>query len=396
MIPILFDKAETAFTSNGIGRLVDCISCKVTEERNGIYELELQYPITGKWFSELMLNGGTIGAIHDDNHDIQPFDVYKSSAPIDGVVTFNAHHISYRLNNVILKPYSASTAKAAIAGIPTNSVNANAFDFYTDKEVNAEFSINKPQSARSILFGQRGSLLDVYGAADFKFDRFEVQMLRHRGGDSGVTVRYGKNMVAITQERDASGVASALAPFWADDSSSVYLPEYIVGPTTPVTPVVPVVMDMTNYFNTTPTVEELRTAARQYLDNNQPWIVSENIKIDFVALWQTYGYASTVSDQEYLRDAFTLQEVDGSLYLEPVDSNAYINLDDYLVISRADLTNLQRVGLCDTVSVYYTDLGIVEEKAKVERVVYNVLAERFDELELGTLSRSYVAITQAT
>ena len=47
MIPILYDYAERKFTTNGIGRLSDCISCTVTEERNGIYECEFKYPITG-------------------------------------------------------------------------------------------------------------------------------------------------------------------------------------------------------------------------------------------------------------------------------------------------------------------------------------------------------------
>ena len=108
MIPILFESTETVFTHNGIGRLVDCISCKVTEERNGIYELEMRYPMTGKYFNDLM-NLGIVGVIHDDNHDIQPFDIYKVTEPIDGVVTVNAHHISYRLNNIIVEPFTAAS-----------------------------------------------------------------------------------------------------------------------------------------------------------------------------------------------------------------------------------------------------------------------------------------------
>ena len=44
MIPILFDSDEENFTSNGIGRLSDAISCVVLEERNGRYELEMEYP----------------------------------------------------------------------------------------------------------------------------------------------------------------------------------------------------------------------------------------------------------------------------------------------------------------------------------------------------------------
>ena len=35
------------FTNFGIGALADCITCEVTEERNGGYELTFQYPLTG-------------------------------------------------------------------------------------------------------------------------------------------------------------------------------------------------------------------------------------------------------------------------------------------------------------------------------------------------------------
>ena len=351
MIPILFAKNETNFTHNGIGRLTDCISCTVTEERNGIYELELRYPITGRGFAALM-QGGIIGVIHDDNHDIQPFDIYETSAAIDGVVTVYAHHISYRLNNIILEPYSAATALAAVAGISTHSANTNPFTFSTDKSVTADFEIIIPQSVRQILFGQEGSLLDVYGPADFKFDKFSVQMLSDRGTATGVTIRYGKNMTALEWVKDDSEAFSAIAPYWQNGTEVVYLPEIYVGPTTSVSPVVPHVVDMTDQFESKPTVAQLRTAAVALLDTDQPWKVSDNIKIDFAALWQTTDYE--------------------------------------------DLAAIQKVGLCDTVSIYWTDMGIVSENQKVVRVVYDVLAEWFTELEVGTVSRKYVAISDGT
>lgn len=351
MIPILFNKNETAFTSNGIGRLVDCISCTCTEERNGVYEVEFDYPITGKWYKEMINNGGIIGVIHDDNHDVQPFDIYAHNAPINGVVTFYAHHISYRLNNIILSPYEASSASAAVAGISTHSVNTNPFTFTTDKTTTANFKLKTPDSVRAILFGQEGSLLDTFGTAEFKFDKFNVQMLLHRGTDTGVTVRYGKNMTGFEQERDSSECFSAVAPYWMSENDVVYLPEYIVGPTTAVTPVVPAPLDMSSDFTEKPTVDKLREAAKKYLDKNTPWKTDENITIDFVALWQSPEYEN--------------------------------------------VAEIQRVGLCDTVSVYYTDMGVVAEQTKVVRVVYNVLAERYDEVELGDLSKSYVAIESA-
>lgn len=348
MIPILFDSTETNFTTNGIGRLVDCISCVVTEERNGIYELEMQYPLTGKWFNDLM-NMGILGVIHDDNHDIQPFDIYKISEPIDGVVTVNAHHISYRLNNIIVEPFTAASCSAAIAAVKTNSANTNDFTFSTDKSVSATYTLDTLRGARSVLLGEKGSLLDVYGKADFKFDKFAVSMLVNRGSATGVTVRYAKNMTAITRVRDKSETYSALAPYWTDGTTTVMLTEVIVGPTTPVSPVVPVALDMSDQFESQPSEADLRAAAVSWLDTKQPWLGTDNIKVDFVALWQTPEYA--------------------------------------------DYAEIQRVGLCDTVSIYFTDLGIVSENAKIVKVVYNVLAERYDQVEIGDINKKFVAIT---
>ena len=347
MIPILFDKTETTFTSNGKGRLVDCISCTVTEERNGVYELELEYPITGALFND-MQSGGIIGVIHDDNHDIQPFDIYSSSAAINGVMTFYAHHLSYRLNNIILKAFTATSAPDAISKIPTNSVNTNPFTFYTDKTTEANFKLKNPDSVRAILYGQEGSLLDTFGTADFEFDKWQVKMLQHRGSDTGVTVRYGKNLTGIEWEVDESETFNAIAPYWTDGQTVVTVTNTIVQPTTAITPVKPVAMDFSSDFENKPTQEQLTNKARKYLDDNRPWLPSDNMKVNFVAMWQTEEYK--------------------------------------------DVAEIQRIKLCDTVSIYWPEMGIIAEKAKIVRVVYNVLAERYDEIEIGTPTSEHVAI----
>ena len=175
MVPILYSANETSFVSNGLGRLSDCISCEVTEERNGIYECEFKYPVTGRFYQELLENA-IIGVIHDDKHDIQPFDVYAHSAPINGIVTFNAHHISYRLSRIIVKPFSAGSAASTLQNITVNSVNSNPFTFWTDKAVSSSFVLKKPSSARSVLVGEAGSVLDVYGKGEYEFDKFTVKL----------------------------------------------------------------------------------------------------------------------------------------------------------------------------------------------------------------------------
>lgn len=132
MIPILYRIDEVAFTSNGIGRLTDCESCIVTEERNGIFECEFTYPITGRYYMEMINNGGIISVIHDDNKDLQLFDIYAHTDPIDGLVTFNAHHVSYRLANVLLQPFEAEAITETFDRIPLNTLTVCPFTFWTD------------------------------------------------------------------------------------------------------------------------------------------------------------------------------------------------------------------------------------------------------------------------
>lgn len=377
MYPIYYRREELNFNSNGIGRLSECISCTVTEERNGIYELEFTYPITGRFYEQMVENGGCVAVIHDDNHDLQPFDIYKYSAPIDGVVTFNAHHISYRLGNVILQPFTAESCADALDQIPANALNNCPFSFWTDKMVSGSFALNTPDNARAILGGQEGSILDVYGKGDYQFDKFEVRLYTNRGNNSGVTIRYGKNMVDINHTVDRSGTFSAIAPFWANDEQTVTLPEgFVVSPTTLVYSapwtdengenitdengneiwfdypfVAPVQMDFSSNFSEPPTVEELRAAAVAYLANNEPWLPDDNVTVDFVQLWQTPEYANVAS--------------------------------------------LQRVRLCDLVSVYFPELGVIKSDQKVIKVVYNVLLERYDSMELGKVSTTLAeAITR--
>lgn len=334
MTPILFESTETQFTSNGLGRLPDCVECKVTEERNGIYELEFTYPIEGEKYRELE-EGRIIGVTHDETGDVQPFIMYKRTATMDGLVTFNAYHISYRLSNIIVMPFTASGMVEALADIVPNSANTNPFTFWTDKVVSSQFSLDEPRSVRSLLGGEQGSLLDVFGKGDYEFDKWTVKLHLNRGTDSGVSIRYGKNLSDITQDIDASNYYNAIVPYWKGEDSIVTLPEKYV--TNSDDDIVAISVDLSDAFEEEPTVEQLRAEAERRIENGVN--VEENIKVDFVQLWQT---------EEYKQFA-----------------------------------PLQRVNLCDTVSVFYEDLGVNALQKKVIRTVWNVLLDRYDEIELG-------------
>lgn len=374
MIPILFDSTEVSFTSNGLGRLVDCISCTVTEERNGIYECQFQYPITGEMYP-LIQEGCILGVIHDDVKDIQPFDIYGRSAPLNGVVTFYAHHISYRLGNIILKPMSAPTCASALNEIPNNTYTECPFTFWTDKSVSTAWKNEVPNPVKAILGGQQGSILDVYGKGEYEFDKWLVRLYVNRGVDNGVSIRYGVNLTDLRHDIDTSGAYTAVVPFWksAEDDTVVTLTEGYVMVSVPQ--LVPLtenngeeitddqgrtiylnaensstllrtsVMDLSEAFEEQPTQDQLRAEALRRLTNSEAWLPSENIKVSFVDLAHT---------------------------------------EEYKAVSA-----LQRVRLCDWVSVYCGPLGVSAVSMQVIRVVFNVLNERYNEIELGKARTSF-------
>lgn len=350
MIPILYDKNEIAFVSNGLGRLVDCVSCEVTEERNGVYECEFVYPMTGRFYQEMVENGGIISVIHDDAKDRQAFDIYKYSAPIDGLVTFNARHISYRLSGIVVRPFTAASCALALQGIKDNSVMPNPFTFWTDKVVLSTFTLDVPASARALLAGQQGSILDVYGKGEYKYNNFDVRLYVNRGIDSGVEIRYGKNLSNMTRENDKGDLYNSIAPYWKGESGVVTVPGYIVTATgQTVQKCVP--MDFSGEFSEEPTAAQLQAAAENYLAENEPWAAFDNITVDFVQLWETEDYK--------------------------------------------DVAVLERCSLCDTVSVYFPALGVTNTHAKIIKVTYDVLRERYSSMELGspqtTLSQAVLA-----
>ena len=76
MKPILFPEGQTSFTTSGIGRLPDAISCTATEEQNGQYELHMASPIDGQLMSEIRYSR-IIVATPADNKSPQPFRIHS-------------------------------------------------------------------------------------------------------------------------------------------------------------------------------------------------------------------------------------------------------------------------------------------------------------------------------
>ena len=329
MKPILYPAGETEFRNNGLGRLSEATKCLVTEERNGQYELEMQYPITGRHYKEIV-EERIIAARHDDTDDIQPFRIYKITRPMNGIVTVSARHISYQLSKVAVMPFAANTCAEALAGMITNSVGDCPFTIWTDKLLEANFSVDVPSSFRSLLGGTSGSILDVYGPGEYEWDKFTVKFHTHRGSNQDVMIRYGKNLTDVKKTTDTSNLWTGILPYWAGTDEAeqavlVTLPEQVIysdmAESFVYRMVVPV--DLSSAFQEQPTVEQLRSRAQSYVNANAADGIPASIDVSFVALWQTEEYKNWAP--------------------------------------------LQKLKLCDTVTVYHKGLGI-ENKAKIVSV----------------------------
>jgi phage minor structural protein len=349
MTPILFAENATTFTTNGIGRLSDAISCKVEEERNGQYELSMEYPTDGQHYSEIV-NRAIIVVKPCVDASLQPFRIYEITKPLLGRITVFARHISYDLGKNTAMPFSVAQSTAAcnntLQGLKSHAVESCPFTFWTDITTIAPYVQPVPATIRERLGGTEGSVLDVFGG-EYEWDGYTVKLHRQRGTDSGVVLRYGKNITDINQDEIISETVTGIVPYWTDldEGTIVTLPEkavysqYASRYSTKLT----VPMDFSDEFEEAPSVSELRTAAQVIVQKHDVGVPEVSIKVKFVNLADTEEYK--------------------------------------------DIEALQTVHLCDEVTVQFEPLDI-STKAKIAAYEWDVLKDRYRSVTIGTIGRS--------
>lgn len=338
MIPILFSPTTTNFTTNGVGRLSDAITCVVHEARNGEFELEMAYPVDGAHYDGIV-HSAIIVAKPSARRNIQAFRVYKITKPISGRITVLAQHISYQLSLIPVSPFSADNLTNALDGFRTNAAEECPFVLTADFTRNSSYAVPLPTSIRSYLGGQRGSILDIYGG-EWEWDNYHCILHGARGQDNGYVIRYGKNLTSLTQEESIENTYTGIYPYWNSDEVTVMLPEKVIHADTaqnfPFQRTL--VKDFSDQFETAPTVDQLRAFTVNYIENNNIGIPSVSLSVDFVNL----------PDTEEYRDLLTTGNLD----------------------------------LCDTVTVRFEKL-CVDVKSKVVDIKWNVLKDRYDKIEIG-------------
>lgn len=359
MFPILYEGIELDTTipseprfivpeDYGLGVLADCISCVVEQERNGKYELIMEYPLSGIHAQDLAQRR-VIKVKPNFIDDPQLFRIDRIGAVINGKFTVYGKHISYDLSGFIIKEGVAINAAKACE-LFTDA--APGYYIHTGKTTIADFSITTPGSVRSYFAGKQGSFLDVFGTAEIKIDNFDINFMTDAGEDRGVTIRYGKNLLELSQEMQSENLYTHVCCYYKNGEDPSITGDNI--PTGLVLDVNKVlILDVTSEYQEAPNKLQLNARAQQYINNNTNSLTvpSNNITLNF--------------------------------------------------IQSGELAN--RVDLCDTVTIYYEALGISRAKVKCIRTKWDCLRGKYIETEFGdvkqdlsdTIAENTAAVGQA-
>lgn len=349
MSMVLFPADATTFDNQGLGSIVDAVSCNVHEVLNGEYELEMQYPITGMQYKNLQ-NRRIIYSKHDPYSDPQPFRIYRITRPMNGIISIYARHVSYDLAGIPVGVFDANNAQSAMQGLKNNSLVANPFLFETTMQTVANFSCQYPQPCRNLLGGQEGSILDIYGG-EYVWDGWTVRLQDRRGLDNGVRITYGKNLIDIEQDENIANLKTGIIPYWINSENGEVIysnPQIIQAPGEfNFSSVVPV--DFGDKFESQPTPEQLADAGQQYVTNNKIGVPIVSIDLSFAQLEQYSLYESTEA--------------------------------------------LERVRMGDTVHVFFDQLGI-SVTSRIVETNYDPILNRYNSVSVGSV-RANIAETIA-
>lgn len=345
MIPVLYRANATAFDTYGIGVLKDCTSCEVTEERNGAFECQFKYPISGPMYKQITTER-LVKAKPNDTAADQVFRIYRISTPINGEITVYAQHLSYDLSNIAALQWTSESISPSLAmeRVFQNTATPHNFTCQTDYSAAKPFSVAKPQSVRACLGGVAGSFLDLWGG-EYEWDNFKVIHHQGRGNHTGVVIEYGKNLTDLEHDNENTDVYTDLLPYAVvtaeDGTEAVITLSEVLIPIAATTLVQrkTLIRDFTEYFDedNPPTEDGLRAYANNYLKNNPLGTAVPTLTVAFEPLWKLPEYAAV----------------------------------------------LERVSLCDTVTIRHSVLGITA-KAKVITTVYDTLAEKYVSITLGS------------
>ncbi|WP_312399494.1 phage tail spike protein [Leuconostoc lactis] len=343
--PIIFEKGTRDFSTLGLGFLSDAIQATTTEELNGQFIFEMDYPASGN-NADLIKENRII--VVNSGHILkrQGFIIRQIVRKIDLTMTVYAEHVSYATLDVALSPIGTISGDAKTALENWKRMLVPAVDFTVDSDILTTNStlIGAPEfeTARQGLGGHTGSILDVWGG-EYQFDNWHIRLLKQRGKSANAIIAYGRNLISFEQDTNIADTYTSVYPYYQENSGDEgnkthFLPERTVDsefvgkyPNPKV-----LMLDLSNKFKDIADYSEtkLRNYALSYIQSNNIGVPKVNMKISTVDLSRATGGFS------------------------------------------------EDIDLGDTVNVYFEKLGITTS-AKIIKAVWNVLSDDYDKFEIG-------------
>ena len=373
MMPILYNKNEQSFDTYGLGEL-NVTKGTVTRERNGNYTLYAEIPVNDPMVAilekEMKLKADA--GLRTKN---QTFEISRIVKDSSNIVKIYGQHISHKLEYMGLVNGRAFNGSAftALAIWHNATIGDLRFDVWSDIQTTGKgvFDISKMENARQALGGVEGSILDIYGG-EYEFDNMTVRLHKQLGRTAPTVLEYGRNILSAESDETIESAYTSVLPF------ATYTPDKPEGDTSDsqpdaVTVTLPEdyvdskykdlyahrrikIVDFSSEFKSDgknkdiPTVEKLRKMATDYMDRNAIGKPKINTKIEYADLAKTLDYA----DRDWIEE----------------------------------------VELCDIIPVYYPQIGLTDETAKVTTITYDFVNERNESVEFGDIGTNVRATMQ--
>lgn len=191
------------FDNNGLGVLNECIFAEITEELNGQYYLEIEYPANSK--KAKYLKEFIIVKAND-----QLFRIYKVEKiqSVDKRIKIYANHIYYDLSNYFIEDERPTNASVKTA-MQKAMVNGLSTIYSVDSDIiiaNTLYMVE--MSPAEAMF----KIIERWDQGELVRDNYDIKILKQRGKDNGVLIKYGKNISGLKVTVDTTDVVTKLYP----------------------------------------------------------------------------------------------------------------------------------------------------------------------------------------
>lgn len=351
MIPVIFKPGEKDFTTNGLGRLIDATRCEITEEANGKYELEMDYPAISR-FSDYFENGYQIKAKPNDLEEYHIFEIKQTfKDTFTNSIIIYAQSRTYKLGNrqVRLVTVDNRNGAEAMRLIEQNMDEPCDIKLYSDINT-ASSTVFEARNVLNCIAGEQGSLLQYWGG-EIKREPFKLSLLRRRGRDNVGTVRYGKDLKGLTIKFDWQSIVTKVLPF-----------------------------------------AELQSGA----DGTSQRIYGDAVKSEYINKYpDVYAQYVQFTEDQGVKDLSSLNKAAGKYFttLYPGSDKPKVSIEleiEKLTDSEEakEFAKMRNYNLFDTFTVYHKFYDI-DIQTKVTGIVYDALAEKTIKITAGDIQVAF-------